>query len=132
MLPRGMQEVAVLLYTLVLLLTFPSTCTARTRTRSCLAFHCRMRTLLVILVVSIVLLLLTQATRAATRAVPCIGLLGLALAFYLMPELSHSITGERAQLQFSSLTWATVVVNIVYLLPFSAMALVKAPRCSVA
>ena len=113
MLPCGMQEGAVLLYTVWLSVTF-----GRVPRRG-------VHALLVVWTIGLVLFLLTKIVRTATQGMPGLWLLGLALAFYLLPELSHYATGEHAQLDLANLTPTAVVLNVIYLLPFSVMVLVE-------
>ena len=49
----------------------------------------------------------------------------LIMIFYLLPELSHYITNEKSLLNINTLTPFSVIINILYLLPFSINCLIS-------
>jgi hypothetical protein len=74
-----------------------------------------------LLLTSILLLLFYRS--ADTLSLSPRILLILGLAFYLLPELSHFLTNENTVMTINNLTPLKALMNVLYLLPFSIMAL---------
>ena len=49
------------------------------------------------------------------------------IIFYMLPELSHYLTNEKTVLIIDNITPLSVIINIFYLLPFSAICLLNKP-----
>ena len=52
-------------------------------------------------------------------------LIFIIIIFYMLPEVSHYLTNEKTVLNINNLTPISVIINVLYLLPFSVNCLVS-------